>query len=87
MFKLLKYADKYKFYAFISPLLMIGEVVFELLIPQVMADLVETIRLTETTDPVIQQQAINTIFTLGLKMLGLAICSLCVRLPAALRRR
>ena len=84
MFKLLKYADKYKFYAFISPLLMIGEVVFELLIPQVMAELVETIRLTETTDPVIQQQAINTIFTLGLKMLGLALCSLTCGASAAI---
>lgn len=84
MFKLLKYADKYKFYAFISPLLMIGEVIFELLIPQVMADIVETIRLTETTDPAIQQQAINTIFILGAKMLGLAVCSLLCGASAAI---
>ena len=41
MFKLLKYADKYKFYAFLCPVLMIGEVVFELLIPQVMANIVK----------------------------------------------
>ena len=57
MFKLLKYADKYKFYAFLCPVLMIGEVVFELLIPQVMANIVETIRLTDTADAAVQSAA------------------------------
>lgn len=76
MIKLLKYSKKYIFYTIMSPLLMIGEVIFELLIPQVMADIVETIRLTETADPVAQQAAIQTIFSLGGKMLAFALCSL-----------
>lgn len=76
MIKLLKHAKKYIFYTLLSPLLMVGEVIFELLIPQVMADIVETIRLTGTTDPVAQQEAIQTILTLGGKMLTFALCSL-----------
>lgn len=76
MIKLLKYAKKYIFYTLLSPLLMVGEVMFELLIPQVMADIVETIRLTGTTDPVAQQEAIQTILALGGKMLTFALCSL-----------
>lgn len=76
MIKLLKYAKKYIFYTLISPLLMVGEVMFELLIPQVMADIVETIRLTGTTDPVAQQESIQTILALGGKMLTFALCSL-----------
>ena len=76
MIQLLKYAKKYIVYTVLSPLLMIGEVIFELLIPQVMADIVETIRLTETADPVAQQAAIQTIFSLGGKMLAFALCSL-----------
>lgn len=76
MIKLLKYAKKYIFYTFLSPLLMVGEVIFELLIPQVMADIVETIRLTGTTDPIAQQESIQTILALGGKMLTFALCSL-----------
>jgi ATP-binding cassette, subfamily B, multidrug efflux pump len=76
MIKLFKYAKKYLLYTIVSPMLMIGEVIFELLIPQVMADIVETIRLTETADPVAQQEAIQTIFSLGGKMLAFALCSL-----------
>lgn len=76
MIKLLKYAKKYIFYTLVSPLLMVGEVIFELLIPQVMADIVETIRLTGTTDPVAQQESIQTILALGGKMLTFALCSL-----------
>lgn len=76
MIKLLKYAKKYIFYTLLSPLLMVGEVIFELLIPQVMADIVETIRLSGTTDPVAQQEAIQTILALGGKMLTFALCSL-----------
>ena len=72
MIKLLKYAKKYIFYTLLSPLLMVGEVIFELLIPQVMANIVETIRLTGTTDPVAQQEAIQTILALGGKMLTFA---------------
>lgn len=76
MIKLFKYAKKYLFYTIVSPMLMVGEVIFELLIPQVMADIVETIRLTETADPVAQQEAMQTIFSLGGKMLVFALCSL-----------
>lgn len=83
MIKLLKYAKKYIFYTLISPLLMVGEVIFELLIPQVMADIVETIRLTGTTDPVAQQESIQTILALGGKMLTFALCSLFCGVMAA----
>lgn len=76
MIKLLKYAKKYIFHTLLSPLLMVGEVIFELLIPQVMADIVETIRLAGTTDPVAQQESIQTILALGGKMLTFALCSL-----------
>lgn len=76
MFKLLKYADKYKIYALICPLLMIGEVMFELLIPQVMADIVDTIMSTENADAAVQSTAVNDIFAYGGKMLVFALCSL-----------
>ena len=71
MFKLLKYAKKYRIYAFICPLLMIGEVIFELLLPQVMAQIVNII------DPAnIAQANLDEIFRLGLRMLIYAFCSL-----------
>lgn len=71
MFKLLKYAKKYRIYAFICPLLMIGEVIFELLLPQVMAQIVNII------DPAnIAQASLDEIFRLGLRMLIYAFCSL-----------
>lgn len=76
MIKLLKYSKQYILYTILSPLLMIGEVIFELLIPQVMADIVETIRLTGTADAAAQQGAVQTILSLGLKMLAFALCSL-----------
>ena len=88
MFSLLKYADKYKVFALISPLLMIGEVIFELLIPQVMAEIVETIRLSAGIDAAGQQQAINSIFSLGIRMLLLALGSLsCGALAAVVASR
>lgn len=77
MFKLLKYADKYKIYAFICPVLMIGEVMFELLIPKVMANIVETIRLTEEATAAVKAEAMHNIFAYGGKMLLFAVCSLC----------
>lgn len=71
MIKLLRYAKKYKIYAFICPLLMIGEVIFELLLPQVMAQIVNII------DPSnIGQASLDEIFRLGLRMLIYAFCSL-----------
>lgn len=76
MFSLLKYAKKYKIYALICPVLMIGEVVFELLIPQVMAEIVETIRLADSVSAAAQGEAVHQIYTYGLKMLVLSICSL-----------
>lgn len=77
MFKLLKYAKKYRFFALISPLLMVGEVVFELLIPQVMAQIVNTIA-TPT------EGAVRVILSLGLKMLLFAVCSLICGSSAAI---
>lgn len=72
MFKLLKYAKKYALYAFICPLLMIGEVLLELMIPLVMADIVNII-----SNPAgIPDGAMTTILMLGGKMLILALGSL-----------
>lgn len=77
MFKLLKYAKKFQIYAYICPLLMIGEVVFELLIPQVMADIVNTInQMQDITDSALIGEAVHNIYAFGLKMLILSICSL-----------
>ncbi|MCR4594345.1 MAG: ABC transporter ATP-binding protein/permease [Clostridiales bacterium] len=70
MLRLLKYAKQYKIYAFISPILMIGEVAFELLIPRVMSDIVDMI----TQDGA--QADINEIIKLGAKMVLYAIISL-----------
>ena len=82
MFKLLKYAKRYRFFALVSPLLMIGEVIFELLIPQVMADIVETINATSSSADT--SAAVNTIIRLGLRMLVLALCSLFCGASAAI---
>ena len=80
MFSLLKYAKKYRFFAMMSPLLMIGEVIFELLIPQVMGDIVDYV-----SNP---DQGISVIIRLGLKMLLLSIGSLsCGALAAIVASR
>ena len=48
MFKLLRYAKKYIIPAIMSPILMIGEVVLELIIPLVMADIVNIVQTGKT---------------------------------------
>lgn len=70
MFKLLRHAKKYIVPTILSPILMIGEVVLELLIPLVMADIVNLVQDGMTED------SMNTILRLGLKMLLYAIGSL-----------
>lgn len=70
MFKLLKYAKKYIVSTILSPILMIGEVVLELLIPLVMADIVNLVQAGVTED------SMSVIIKLGLKMLLYAIGSL-----------
>lgn len=71
MFKLLKYAKKYALYAIICPILMVGEVILELLIPLVMAEIVNIINVEN-----VGEDAIPVILRLGLKMLLLAFASL-----------
>ncbi len=70
MIKLLKHAKKYIGYAILSPVLMIGEVVLELLIPLVMAEIVNLVQSGMT------EESMNVIIRLGLKMLMYAIGSL-----------
>lgn len=70
MLKLLKYAKKYIIPTILSPVLMIGEVVLELLIPLVMADIVNLVQDGMTED------SMNVILKLGLKMLLYAVGSL-----------
>lgn len=67
MFKLLKHAKKYAPYAILCPLLMVGEVVLELMIPLVMADIV---------DEGLANGDMGLILKLGVKMLLLALGSL-----------
>ena len=70
MFKLLKHAKNYIVPTILSPVLMIGEVVLELLIPLVMADIVNLVQSGMTED------SMNVILRLGLKMLLYALGSL-----------
>ena len=70
MFKLLKCAKKYIVPTILSPVLMIGEVVLELLIPLVMAEMVNLVQAGVTED------SMNVILRLGLKMLLYALASL-----------
>ena len=70
MFKLLKYAKKYIVSTILSPVLMVGEVVLELLIPLVMADIVNLVQAGVTED------SMSVIIRLGLKMLLYALGSL-----------
>ncbi len=72
MLKLLKYAKKYIVHAILSPIFMIGEVVLELMIPLVMADIVNIVQAgSEMTE-----DSMNQILRLGLRMLIYAFCSL-----------
>jgi ATP-binding cassette subfamily B protein len=72
MFKLLRYAKKYIIPAIMSPVLMIGEVVLELMIPLVMADIVNIVQMgSDMTD-----DSMTEILKLGLKMLMYALGSL-----------
>lgn len=70
MFKLLKHAKKYIVPTILSPILMVGEVVLELLIPLVMADIVNLVQSEMTED------SMSVILRLGLKMFLYAIGSL-----------
>lgn len=72
MLKLLKYAKKYIVPALLSPLLMVGEVILELMIPLVMADIVNIVQAEEgMTD-----DSMNQILRLGGRMLLYALGSL-----------
>ena len=72
MFKLLKYAKKYIVPALLSPILMVGEVVLELMIPLVMADIITLIQ----QEGGMNDEGMNQILRLGGKMLVYALCSL-----------
>ena len=72
MFKLLKYAKKYILPAIMSPILMIGEVLLELMIPLVMADIVNLVQ----AEGGMSDDSMNEILKLGLKMLLYALGSL-----------
>ncbi len=72
MFKLLKYAKKYILPAILSPILMVGEVVLELMIPLVMADIVDIVQ----AQGGMNEGDMQEILRLGGKMLIYAVCSL-----------
>ncbi len=72
MLKLLKYAKKYIVPALLSPVLMVGEVVLELMIPLVMADIVNLVQ----AEGGMTDDSMNEILRLGGKMLLLALGSL-----------
>lgn len=70
MLKLLRHAKKYIVSTILSPILMIGEVVLELLIPLVMAEIVNLVQGGITED------SMSVILRLGLKMFLYALGSL-----------
>ncbi len=72
MFKLLKYAKKYMLPAILSPILMVGEVILELMIPLVMADIVDIVQ----AQGGMNDDGMQEILRLGGKMLIYAVCSL-----------
>ena len=72
MFKLLKYAKKYIVPAILSPILMVGEVVLELMIPLVMADIVNIVQ----AEGGMTDDSMNQILRLGGRMLLYAFASL-----------
>ncbi len=72
MFKLLKYAKKYIVPAILSPILMVGEVVLELMIPLVMADIVNIVQ----AEGGMTDDSMNQILRLGVRMLLYAFASL-----------
>ena len=78
MFKLLRYAKKYILPAIISPIFMVGEVVLELMIPLVMAEIVNLIQSEGFGD-----QSLNQMLRYGLRMLIYALGSLCCGTIAA----
>ncbi len=64
--KLSRYLKKYWFFALISPIFMAGEVLVDLMQPQLMSEIVNTVVLSGDIDTVL-----STILMTGLKMLGL----------------
>ncbi len=72
MLKLLKYAKKYIVPALLSPVLMVGEVVLELMIPLVMADIVNLVQ----AEGGMTDDSMNQILRLGGRMLIYALGSL-----------
>lgn len=78
MFKLLRYAKKYIIPAIISPIFMVGEVILELMIPLVMADIVNLIQTEGFGDA-----SLNQMLRYGIRMLIYALGSLCCGTIAA----
>lgn len=72
MLKLLKYAKKYIVPALLSPVLMVGEVILELMIPLVMADIVNLVQ----AEGGMTDDSMNQILRLGGRMLLYALGSL-----------
>lgn len=72
MLKLLKYAKKYIVPALLSPILMVGEVILELMIPLVMADIVNLVQ----AEGGMTEDSMNEILRLGGRMLLYALGSL-----------
>lgn len=72
MFKLLKHAKEYIIPSILSPIFMIGEVVLELMIPLVMADIIQIVQ----TGDGMTDDSVNQIVRLGIRMLIYALGSL-----------
>lgn len=66
---LLSCVGEYKKYAFLTPLVMIGEVLMEILIPLVMAQIIDV--------GILGDGGISYIARMGLLMIGMALVSLC----------
>ena len=78
MLRLLVHAKKYIIPALLSPIFMVGEVMLELMIPLVMADIVNLIQAEGFND-----NSMNQMLQYGLRMLVYALGSLCCGTIAA----
>ncbi len=69
MRRLIRYIGEYKKYALLTPLVMMGEVLMEILIPMVMATMID--------DGILGEGGVSYTIWMGLLMISMALISLC----------
>ncbi len=80
MRRLIRYIGEYKKYALLTPLVMMGEVLMEILIPMVMATMID--------DGILGEGGVSYTIWMGLLMISMALISLCFgAMGCAVRRK